>query len=103
MGENQNPREACAPGTTSPQAAPWAMFSSLGSWDTAKLKYHIFIIDSILCFKNLRTSKGRHAVHAKLLQLCSTLRDPMDCSPPASFVLEILQVRTLEWVAMPSS
>jgi len=103
MGENQNPREACAPGTTSPQAAPWAMFSSLGSWDTAKLKYHIFIIDSILCFKNLRTSKGRHAVRAKLLQLCSTLRDPMDCSPPASFVLEILQVRTLEWVAMPSS
>ena len=28
---------------------------------------------------------------------------PMDCSPPASPLHEILQARTLEWVAMPSS
>ena len=83
MGENQNPREACAPGTTSSQAARRAMFSALGSWDTTKLKYHIFIIVSILCFKNLRTSTGRYAVRAKSLQLCSTLCDPLDCSPPS--------------------
>ena len=102
MGENQNPREACAPGTTSSQAAPWAMFSALGSWDTAKLKYHIFIIDSILCFKNLRTSIGRHAVRAKSLQLCSTLCDPMDCSPPGSSVHGILQARILEWLPFSS-
>ena len=33
------------------------------------------------------------------LQLC----DPMDCSPPGSSVHGILQARTLEWVARPSS
>ena len=42
-------------------------------------------------------------VHAKSLQLCPTLRDPMDCSPPSSSVQGILQARILEGVAMPSS
>ena len=36
-------------------------------------------------------------------QLCPTLRDPMDGSLPCSSVHEILQVRILEWAAMPSS
>ena len=40
---------------------------------------------------------------ANLLQLRLTLCDPMDCSPPGSFVRGILQARILEWVAMPSS
>ena len=40
---------------------------------------------------------------AKSLQSCSTLYDPVDCSPPGSSVHGILQARTLEWVAMPSS
>ena len=39
-------------------------------------------------------------VAAKLLQLCPTLCDPIDGSPPGSSVPEILQARTLEWVAM---
>ena len=42
-------------------------------------------------------------VHAKLLQSCLTLCDSMDCSPLGSSVQGILQARTLEWVAMPSS
>ena len=40
---------------------------------------------------------------AKLLQLCLTLCDPMDCSPPGSSVHVILQARTLEWVAISFS
>ena len=36
-------------------------------------------------------------------QLCLTLRDPMDCSPPGSSVHGILQARILEWAAMPFS
>ena len=40
---------------------------------------------------------------AKSLQLWLTLCDPVDCSPPASSVHGILQARTLEWVAKPSS
>ena len=41
-------------------------------------------------------------VHVKSLQLCSTLCDPIDCSPPGFSVHGILQVRALEWAAMPS-
>ena len=41
--------------------------------------------------------------HAKLLQLCPTLCDPVDRNPPGSSVHGILQVRIPERVAMPSS
>ena len=40
---------------------------------------------------------------AKSLQLCPTLCDPMDGSPPGSPVPGILQARTLEWVAISFS
>ena len=43
------------------------------------------------------------SLYAKSLQLCPTLWNPMDCSPPGSSVHGILQSRILEWVAMPSS
>ena len=36
-------------------------------------------------------------------QLCPTLWDPMDYSPPGSSIHGILQARILEWLAMPSS
>ena len=36
-------------------------------------------------------------------QSCSTPCDPMDCSPPGSFVRGILQARILEWVAISLS
>ena len=36
-------------------------------------------------------------------QLCLTLHDPLDSSPPGSSVHRILQVRTLEWIAVSSS
>ena len=42
-------------------------------------------------------------MRAQSLQLCLTLCDPMDCSPPGSSVHGILQARILEWVAISSS
>ena len=42
-------------------------------------------------------------MHAKLLQLCLTVCDPMDYSLPGSSVHGILQARILDWVAMPCS
>jgi len=36
-------------------------------------------------------------------QLCLTLCNPIDCSPPGSSVHAILQARILEWVAIPFS
>ena len=40
---------------------------------------------------------------AKSLQLCLTLCDPVDVSPPGSPAPGILQARTLEWVAISFS
>jgi len=43
------------------------------------------------------------AAAAKLLQLCPTLCDPIDGSPPGSPVPGILQARTREWLAISFS
>ena len=59
--------------------------------------------------RNIRPSPQRTrvflyaCVHAKSLQLCPTLCNSVDCSPPDSSVHGSLQTRILEWVAMPSS
>ena len=43
------------------------------------------------------------AAAVKSLQLCPTLCDPIDGSPPGSPIPGILQARTLEWVAITFS
>ena len=43
------------------------------------------------------------AAAAKLLHLCPTLCNPTEGSPPGSPIPGILQVRTLEWVAISFS
>ena len=43
------------------------------------------------------------AAVAKSLQLCLTLCNPTDGSPPDSAIPGILQARTLEWVAISFS
>ena len=48
-------------------------------------------------------NKSCETAAAELLQSCLTLCDLMNCRPPCSFVHGILQARTLEWVAVPSS
>ena len=59
-----------------------------------------------MALRGLQRSRGPAAdircMHAKLLQLCLTFYDPMDCSLPVSSVHGILQARILEWVAVPS-
>ena len=40
-------------------------------------------------------------MHAKSFQLCLTLYEPVDCSPPGSSIHGILQAKLLEWVAIP--
>ena len=51
----------------------------------------------------LATRKKYAAAAVKLLQLCPTLCDPIDSSPPGSSIPGILQARTLEWVAISFS
>ena len=50
------------------------------------------------------SAPSTHSLHlCKVTQLCLTLWDPMDCSPPGSSIHGILQAGILEWAAMPSS
>ena len=51
----------------------------------------------------MKTNHLNAAAAAKSLQLCSTLCDPIDDSPPGSPIPGILQARTLEWVAISFS
>ena len=44
------------------------------------------------------SKRSANGSDARLPQLCSTLGDPTDCSPPGSSVHGILQARILEWV-----
>ena len=39
----------------------------------------------------------------EVAQLCLTLRDPMDCSPPGSSAHRFFQARVLEWGAIAFS
>ena len=48
-------------------------------------------------------NRMRACTHAKSLQLCLPLCDPMNCSPLGSSVHGILQARILEWLVVPSS
>ena len=58
----------------------------------------------IYCVKELDFDcSAAAAAAAKLLQSCPTLCDPIDSSPPGFTVPGILQVRTLEWVAISFS
>ena len=50
---------------------------------------------------NLATKEQSVCMHAKSLQSCLTLCNPMDSSLPGSSVRGILQAHILEWVAMP--
>ena len=40
---------------------------------------------------------------SEVAQLCPTLSDPMDCSPPGSSIRGIFQARVLEWGAIAFS
>ena len=46
---------------------------------------------------------GGLKVKVRVAQLCPTLCNLMDCSPPGSSVYGVLQARILEWVAIPFS
>ena len=48
-------------------------------------------------------STAAAATAAKSLQLCPTLCDLVDYRPPGSPIPEILQARTLQWVAISFS
>ena len=91
------------------------IFVTKGSWySEVALSYQELKICSIMNNKDLGDSlvvcactvgnmipgqdiKTPKAACVLVAQLCSTVCDPMDCSPPGFSVHGILQVRILEW------
>ena len=53
--------------------------------------------------QQINRGNDKAAAATKSRQLCPTLCDPRDGSPPGSSVPGILQARTLEWVAISFS
>ena len=62
----------------------------------------VFLYQATWYFQD-KFRRHEYILYAKLLLLCLTLCDPMDCSPPGTSVHGIFQARMLEWVALPSS
>ena len=82
--------------------------SSLLSGDAILFSITLGILVTILRFSSATfsmriSSQERAAPAAKSLQSCPTMCDPIDSSPPGSPIPGILQVRTLEWVAISFS
>ena len=85
----------------------WFGFKSLPFLQRIVLR-SLFIWKSVptLCIcsnPNFSQSLADACERAKSLQLCPTLCDSMDYSPPGFSVHGILQARILEWVAIPFS
>ena len=70
-----------------------------------QILYHTYraLHDLGLTFLSQYSAAAAAAAAAKLLQSCPTLGNPIDGSPSGSPVPEILQARTLEWVAISFS
>ena len=72
--------------------------------------HHLFMIKTLqkmgiegTYLNTVKAIYDKPAAAAKSLQLCPTLCDPIDSSPPGFPVPGILQARTLEWVAISFS
>ena len=87
---------------------PWGAYSQVCLCEKKRKKekkwiYFSFYFRFLSLEMNLIPPNKPHsaaAAAAKSLQLCPTLCDPIDSSPPGSPVPGILQARTLEWVAI---
>ena len=76
----------------------WKILKEMGVPD------HLIVSwETCMQVKKQQIEQTAAAAAAKLLQLCPTLCDPIDSSPPGFPVPGILQARTMEWVAISFS
>ena len=79
----------------------WKIHSRLSEWLSEWAHTHtcvcVYAYISMFLYLYIYSCMG---VCRLLSQSCPTLCNPMGCSPPGSFVHEILQTRKLEWVAI---
>ena len=109
LGEACDPAAHCPP---SPLERKWACdsrrLSPRGPVLPHGLRYKPFLGCELGNSKSIRlltVCRGQNVLRRRVLvtQLCLTVLDPMDLSPPGSSVHEILQTRMLEWVASSCS
>ena len=62
-------------------------------------EFHSYLQISLYCI--ILFDMSISSVCMLVTQLCLTLCDPVDCSPPGSSVYGILQARILQWVPFP--
>ena len=79
----------------------FSLLSAIRLVSSAYLRLLIFL--PAIFLSSLAFHMVYSATAAKSHQLCLTLCDPIDGSPPGSPVPRILQARTLEWVAISFS
>ena len=65
--------------------------------------YFVFIFGHFLWQLNTIVPVCLHACVCSVAQLCLTLCNPVDCSPPGSSVHGTLRARIMEWVAISFS
>ena len=63
-------------------------------------EFHSYLQVSLYCI--ILFDMSISSVCVLVTQSCLTLCEPVDCSPPGSSVLGILQARRLQWVPFPS-
>ena len=78
-------------------------FPSLWIINIKRQLYRSLLYFYVICFWKIYVYVCAMLCCAKLLQLCLTLCDTMDCSPPGSSVHGIFLAGILEWVAIPFS
>ena len=110
---NDNPLQYSGLENPMDRGAWWATFHGVAKSQTRRkqLSMHVHMYMCIHTHIYINTHKYTYklpiqaaaATAAKSLQSCSTLCDPIDCSPPGSAIPRILQARTLEWVAISFS
>ena len=83
----------------SPRILEWVAypFSRGSSWPRNRTRV------SCIAGRFFTSWATRFSLYAKSLQSCPSLCDPIDGSPSGSPIPEILQARTLEWVAISLS
>ena len=99
------------PWTAAYQAPPPMGFSRWEYWSGVPLPSPLYFIslDQIRMGKNMEKSLKKTGILVSAVPVCSVAQswptpcDSIDCSSPGSSVHGILQVRTLEWVAISCS
>ena len=67
-------------------------------------QFLIWLDDAVqVLYRKRKPAILNRKVKVLVSELCLTLCDPIDCSPPGSSVRGILQARILEWVAISFS